>query len=419
MQPRFYGWYNLAGVMLVPLIAGGAYYYSYGVFLPVMCDDLGWSRAVVSVGLSVSLLTMGLPGPLYGILVAKFGSKINLVLGNTVTALALGGMFFVKEPWHVYVLYGIIGFASGVGGFVACLTIVNNWFIKKRSLAMGIFSTGSGIGGFLMPPFVTLLTLSVGWRVSWLVLAGLILVLVVFTASLLIIKNKPEDIQQEPDSLPYASKRFGKSVIPPEEIPEPKEWRIRQVIRFPTTWFIIAFMAANYFALGAVVCHQVAHVEDLGFSPAVASMTLSLVSVFNIVGCLAFGLAAIKVNIRRLAIVGMLIQIIALVIQLNAKTILSVFCYSSFLGFSLGILISLMPTIVGEYYGRAHFAQILGTTMPILYLVQAISMMLAGYIFDTTSSYFLAVVLSIALSIVSLVCAFLFKKPNNVLIRAL
>ena len=44
----FYGWFVLAGVMLVLFVVGGSLVNAFGVFLPVICNHFGWGRATVA-----------------------------------------------------------------------------------------------------------------------------------------------------------------------------------------------------------------------------------------------------------------------------------------------------------------------------------------------------------------------------------
>jgi MFS family permease len=62
----------------------------------------------------------------------------------------------IQEVWHIYILYFFIGLAAGFGGFIASTTIVNNWFVRNRSIAMGIFTACGGLGGFVFPPITTI-----------------------------------------------------------------------------------------------------------------------------------------------------------------------------------------------------------------------------------------------------------------------
>ena len=131
--PGFYGWYALSGAMTSAFVSGGALINAFGVFLPVICDKLQWSRAVVSGFLSVGMLAFGLPSPIYGMLVNKLGPKLCITLGNLLAALGFAAVYFANEIWQFYLLYFMTGAGCGWGGFIASTTVVNNWFTGKRT----------------------------------------------------------------------------------------------------------------------------------------------------------------------------------------------------------------------------------------------------------------------------------------------
>src|SRR4030042_129244 len=172
----FYGWYVLGGAMLVTLVVGGAYMNTFGVFLPVLTEKFGWSRAEVSLALSMGMIAFGLPSLLYSLVITRFGARFCIILGNLLAAMGMAAMYFVQEIWHLYLLYIFIGGISGVGGYLACTTIANNWFVKRRALVMGMLTASAGIGGLIYPPITTALVNAIGWRETWLGLAGLVIV---------------------------------------------------------------------------------------------------------------------------------------------------------------------------------------------------------------------------------------------------
>ncbi|GAH60552.1 unnamed protein product, partial [marine sediment metagenome] len=117
----FYGWIALAGAMLVYFTTSGTFFYSYGVFLPAMCNEYGWSRAIVGGGLSVALLAFGLPSPLIGASIARFGPRANIVFGNLLVVIGLAGMSITTEVWQLYLFYGIlVGLGAGFGLYLPC-----------------------------------------------------------------------------------------------------------------------------------------------------------------------------------------------------------------------------------------------------------------------------------------------------------
>lgn len=407
----FYGWIALSGAMLIAFVAGGSFIYSFGVFLPVMCAEFGWSRAVLSGGLSLGLLCFGLPSPLWGILVARFGPRINMVLGNLMVALGLAGMSIVQEVWHVYLLYSFTGLAAGVGGYIAGTTIANNWFIRKRPLAMGFFVASAGLGGFVFPPLATVLISSMDWRMSWLVLAGIVFIVATLISGIILVRNRPEDMGLVPDGISAESlEEAGTTEYRSEAGPE--SWPIGRVLREPNTWIIAVFSASNYFALGTMVAHQVAYVRDSGFSPVVAALSMSLVSGLSIIGRVGFGALALRFNMKNLAIASFGIQLIALVILLTSQNLVLIYIYAILFGISNGAVLTAMPTFVGAYYGRARYAQIVGVIFALGIAFEAVAPAIAGLIYDTTTTYTLAFTIITAFSLLGFICVFLARQPK-------
>lgn len=417
MMPRtsrvFYGWFVLAGSALQQLVGSGAFIFSYGVFLPFMCEEFGWSRAVMASGLTLGILCFGFPGPIIGMSIAKFGPRLNIVLGNLLAALGLAGMFLAQEVWHVYLCYGIAGLGGGFGQFLAGTAVVNNWFVRKRPLAMGIALASIGLGGFTFPPLTTVLISSFGWRISWLVLAGIYAVGASLIGGLILVRDRPEDMGQVPDGISVgAAGEWGILDNPSGMGQRPTEWRTRQAVQQPATWLIATFTAANLFALGTMIAHQVSYMADSGFTLMVAAMSMSVVSGMNIIGTLGFGALALRFNIRYLASASFAIQVIAMVILLTTKNLALIYIYAALFGLSSGAITGALPIFIGSYYGSAHYPQILGVIVPFYITAEAAAPAIVGAIYDATTTYTLAFALVAALSLAGLICAFLTRQPK-------
>jgi len=410
----FYGWIALAGAALIFFTGSGTFFYSYGVFLPTMCDELGWSRTAMAAGLSLGLLTFGLPGPLIGASIARFGPRANMVLGSLVAALGLAGMSLSHEVWHVYFFYGgFIGLGTGFGMYIAGATVVNNWFIRKRSLAMGLLVAVGGLGGFAFPPLVTWLIYTIGWRMSWIVLAGINFTFAVLIGGLILIRNRPEDVGQVPDGISIEPVREEEGIDPPSRAYQsPVDWETKQAIRKPTTWLITTLFAANFFAIGTVTAHQVAYLKDIGFTPIVAAMVLSLISGMSIIGRLGFGALSLRFEVRQLTIVSFVVQLIALAILLVTKNLVLIYIYAGLFGISYGALLTALPIFVGGYYGRTHYSQILGLIFSLGIVTEAVGPVLAGAIYDTTTTYAPAFIIVATFSFVGFICAILTRPPK-------
>jgi len=386
------------------------------VFLPYIDETFPWNRAALSGPFSLFIVLMGLLGPLVGASVTRFGAKKNIIFGNLVIVLGLAGMSLIKDIWQVYLFYGVLiggGFAFGM--FLPLTTIANDWFVKRRSLAMSLLLTSGAIGGFTFPPLVTWLISSSSWQSAWLYLAIMHLVVAVGVAGMLI-KNKPEDIGQAPDGeVAQDVQEVEPSQPAPSRIHQtPLDWKAREALSTRAFWMILVFAVANEFLLNMLSAHQVSYLRHLEFSPMVAAGTLSLFVGLSIVGRLGVGVLGNRFEGRHMAAACLGMFIIGIIILMNVKTLPSIYLYVYALlsGASYGGLLVVGPAMFGAYYGQAHYAQILGWHMPLVTLLGAAGPLLAGLIYESAGSYIPAFVVALALLGAGLGCALLAQPPK-------
>ena len=366
-------------------------------------------------GLSVALLAFGLPSPLIGASIARFGPRANIVFGNLLVVIGLAGMSITIEVWQLYLFYGIlVGSGAGFGLYLPCTIMVNNWFITKRSLGMGLVISAGGLGGFAFPPLATWLISTVGLQMAWLALAMMQLTCAVLIGGLILVRNRPEDMGQAADGISNAQANGieDEPGYTSRVYQSPMDWQARQAIRKPTTWLIATLCAANFLAIGTVTAHQVAYLKDIGFSPIVAAMALGLVPGMSILGRLGFGLLGVRFEVRHLAIVSFIIQVTALIILLTTKTLFLIYIYAVLFGISYGALVVALPTFIGAYYGRIHYAQILGLIFPLAIIAEAAGPIIAGAINDAMGTYIPAFAIITGFSTVGLICAIFAYPPK-------
>ncbi|MBN1191199.1 MAG: MFS transporter [Dehalococcoidales bacterium] len=404
----FYGWIVLLGVMMVIFIAGTTLFGAFAVFLPVMCREFAWSRAEVAGALSVGILSFGLPSPLFGILITKFGPRSNIILGNVLAAIGVAGMFFVQEVWHVYVLYVLIGLGGGFGGYIAGTTIINNWFVKKRSLALGLFMACGGLGGLVFPPTITALIGTIGWRPTWLVLAGLFIIAVLI-GGVLLIRNRPADMGLRPDGAPADAAAGVTENESKREKDSVQTSLLRQVVNTPVTWFILAFISMGAFSMGTITTHQIAYVQDIGFSAMTAASVASVMAVSQTCGSLSMGALGLRFNIRYLTCIAFLFQITGLIILVTTRTLSIIYVYAACVGISWGAILTALPTFIANNYRRDRYAQVMGFIFPFQVLSQAISATVAGIVFDVTGQYTLIFTGLIGFGVIGFVSAVLAR----------
>src|SRR5499425_1861642 len=197
----FYGWWVVAGFSFMTFISTGIRH-AVGPFLKPIVADLNLDRASFSLVIAVSLFLYGVFGPLVGLALDRFGARLTASVG---TLLLVGSLVLTAQVhtfWQFAVVYGVIlPLGLAVTGPVMASGVVARWFNKRRGTALSLLGSASMTGMSLLVPAVTWLILTSGWRTTYMVIAGLVLVLML-PLCLLVVRDSPESIGLEADGAP-------------------------------------------------------------------------------------------------------------------------------------------------------------------------------------------------------------------------
>lgn len=145
-------------------VLGPALLLSLSVMYVAWLEEFDTSRSLTSWAVSLSVAMFLCVGPLASSVAHRFGNQATVVTGSLIFFL---GFSLCQAVTSVNMLIVCIGFVSGVGcGFtyLPAIASVAVYFDKRRSLAMGIATSGTGIGSFVMAPVYHWLILTYGWR---------------------------------------------------------------------------------------------------------------------------------------------------------------------------------------------------------------------------------------------------------------
>jgi len=162
-----YGWVCVACTFIINAHTWGINS-SYGIFLAFYLDNNYYPGATILEfalvgGLSISQAL--LISPLATYITRVYGTRTTLLLGVFLETTALISASFTHQIWQLFLSQGIC-FGFGMGFlFVGSVGIVPQWFTKKRSLANGIGTAGSGLGGMMysLATHAMIDKLGVGW----------------------------------------------------------------------------------------------------------------------------------------------------------------------------------------------------------------------------------------------------------------
>jgi len=277
---------------------------------------------------------------------------------------------------------------------------------------MGIVVSGVGIGTLILAPVIAYLIDSVGWRTSWLVLAGVMLVFAVIPP-LIFARNRPEDIGQSLDGVvTIEPTKQGITSLRKRVYVTPVEWEPKAALKTPTLWLLAVSGGASMFALNMLSAHQVAHLTDMGIPSLVAAGALGILVGVSTLGRLTGGVLGDRIEPRYLIAMACLMQVIALIIFTNAQTMMWVYMYVLLFGFACGAILVLQPVIMAAYYGAKGFARLQAIVMFIFAPILASSPILGGYVYDAVHSYTIPFSVCAGFCAVGAVCALLARPPK-------
>ena len=409
----FYGWITLSAAALVYFLMCGGLLYSFGLFLPFICQEFSWGRGAVSGAYTIMMLSGGLIGPFAGIFIAKYGPRSAIILGNLLSASGLILLAFHTRMWQLYVGYGaLIGIGIGFGGFIATTTIANNWFDRKRSLALSIVITSGGLGGLFLVPSIMAMIQHVGWRGGYGVIFAITLVCGVIIPGL-VVRNKPEDLGQVRDGrMDPEPGKTGSAPSAPMLYSTSVDFSLNQAIRTPSLWLILTAVTIQLFAMGMLVTHQVAFLVDMSISAGVAATVLGLLPGSSTIGRLAIGLLGLKYNMRPLAIGAYAVMTTGMALALMTRSLPMAFIYVTVFGVGFGAFVVANTALFSVYFGPTSYPRIIGF-ISFFAVTGSIGAPLAGLIYDYTGSYMLPFSIGLLALLAGLVCMIFARPPQH------
>jgi len=193
----FYGW-RITATFAVMVFASAGIRHAVGPFLKPMVADLQVDRASFSLVVALGLFLYGAFMPLVGALVDRLGARLVTAAGCVVLAVALVLTAFCRTIWELAAVYGVLA-AVGLAatGPVVANAVVSRWFIARRGTAVSVLGSAAMAGMSLMVPMVAWLILTVGWRTTYIVIAGFVLVCLL-PLCVLVLRDSPESMGLQP-----------------------------------------------------------------------------------------------------------------------------------------------------------------------------------------------------------------------------
>jgi MFS family permease len=397
---RLYPWV-VVGIAFVSVGAAFGTRAAFALFFVAVLEEFQWSR-----GLSAGVLTLGsvawtLTAPLLGYLLDRWGPRVVIPAGAVVMAAG-----FVVSSMAQNVLQFYIGMGLLVGlGFAALpmtsqATIISNWFIRKRGMAMGIAASGIGVGILVLVPATQLLIDGVGWRDAYLVLAG-VLVVTIVPLNAIFQRRRPADMGLLPD---FGETRL-RSGSGGGHRDQPGKGSLGRALASLRFWLLSLGVLTGAVPLHMVLVHQVAAMVDVGFSKELSASMLGLTGFFTIFTMVGMGTLSDRIgrewaySLGTLCLVG---AILVLLLVADSSQLVLIYVFPPLFAVGFSSRQSLYPTIAADLFHGRHFGSIIGVVALFIGAGAGVGPWLGGYLHDVSGDYGSSFLTAIVLSFLSL-----------------
>ncbi len=415
MQKRgvFYGWIVLLGAWLA---MGGANLgaSAFNALQPAMLKELGWTRETISLAYTLNFAVLALMGPVVGAILDRIGVRRILLLGGIIALIALGLVGFTRQPWHLYLTYGVLlPIGVGLSFSLPNVVTVRRWFSKRAGLAMALLLTGSLIGVLFAAPLSSALANLYGWRWSYF-LAGIIGFALV-AAGALIVRQDPESMglypdgeKPDPELLTQRADYMARMV----------RWSLPEAFKTPTLWLLMVAQVGLLVGYLAVTQFTITYaVMDLAVPQerAVAIFSLAFIGVAMVSRLIiSFASDWLMTVLHGRKWVIVFAQALYCIGMLYGSTI------SNATGLTMMVILtaigaasasSLYAVLLGDLFGVVSMPAIQGVVTLICQVLGALGPWYFGRTFDTTGSYSQAFLVVGILAAVGTVALAFMPKP--------
>ena len=405
----FYGWWIVAAFSVTTFMSTGVRH-AVGPFLKPIVADLGIDRASFSIVIALSLFLYGLFMPLAGMALDRFSVRVVTSVGTILLVLSLVLTAMVRNFWEFAAVYGVLvplGLA-GTGPVIAS-GVVARWFNKRRGTALSVLGSASMTGMSLLVPAITWLIISRGWRMTYVVIGAVILV-VVMPLCLWVFRDSPESIGLMADGAPA---KPGATTGPVERV------TAREALQTLAFWQLACSFFTCGFSMSLLSAHGIPMLTDHGYTPMFASWAMgvlggSAIGFTVMLGALSdrFGRRPVLASIyagRVLIFSGLFL------IRDNPTAILVVAVLG---GITLAGTGSMTSALTADIYGRFSVSSVFGLIFLVHQTGSALGSSLAGVLFETTGGYGAAYVVACLLLIGASILALNIDKGARRIWRA-
>jgi MFS family permease len=375
----YYGWRVVGVCFIAAMFTWGLGVFGASVYLSEVTKARGWSIALVSGGITTFYLTAALVLTAVGSAIDRWGSRLVLVAGASVLALAVAAIGQVDAPWQLYAVFVCMGLGYATLSLTGLGATIAPWFERHQGRSVAMALTGASFGAMLVVPLLVLAIGSFGFARAVLGGGALMAAVMVPLALIVLRYRRPAQLGLGPDGdAPRAVVHAAAAGAP--------EWTRASAARTSALW-----TAAIGFALGLTVqvgflTHHVKLAEPV-LGATGAGWLVSATGATGLAGRLLLARIADRIALRPYTAAILATQALALALIALWPGAAVLLGASLIYGFCLGQITTLSPIVVRREFGAVSFGAIYGVAGTVIQLSSAFGPALYGALRDLLGSY--------------------------------
>jgi MFS family permease len=346
----FPGWRIVAVLALGQIVSWGVLYYAFPVALVTITADTGWSETATTGAFTGGLIASALAGIPVGRWLDRFGPRPVMTAGSVLAAVATVAVALSPGLGWFFAAWLVAGVAMSAVLYQPAFAALTGWYGQHRVRALTALTLVAGLASTVFAPLTSLLLEQLSWRDTYVVLAG---VLVVVTVPLHLFAL----------NLPWHGSRSTTQATTGDEAGSPASDRVvRAVLTSRPFWLLSGGLTLTAFGLYATsVTLLIPLLTERGMSASLAATTLGLLGAGQLLGRLGYAPLSARTApaTRAVVIVGASAGAIGLLAAVPGPA-WALIAVAVLVGAVRGAGTLLQATVVAEEWGAARYASLAG-----------------------------------------------------------
>ncbi len=376
--------------------------YSQGFFVGPVITEFGWSAPQFFLSYTI-LMCLGLvTGPIIGSWAQKSGLRTIGIIGLIGHSLGYFLLSFNNGSLPLWYASWALLSILGAGSLPVIWTgILNDWFKKHRGKAIGITMAGTGLGAFLLPPFVEFLISNYGWRTGYRGI-GIAALLISLPIVFLLFKERTS-FTSDSSSAAVVDTNTSWGMTRGEAMKTHRFWILGAVLFL--TVIVVAGLLSNFPRI----------MTEHGFERAAIAKIAAIMGLTVIIGRVLVGALVDRFWAPGVAVCFFVLPTIALLMLVYTDvTFSAAILIGIMIGLAAGAELDLLAFLTSKYFGPANYPKIFGGIIAFFMVGAGIAPPLFGAVAQAYKGYDTMLMISVGLLIVSMLLFLaLGKYPEN------